>query len=100
MNKTALPSFVTGQLPRLVTGILLAAVLVACLILGGAYLRVALALVSALALFEFFQMFWPGRTILPTKIFGLFLGLFLFCPVGQPASVPVVLILSFAWAAV
>ena len=100
MKPPTLSPSLKQQLPRLVTGLLLAAVLVACLILGGPYLAVALALVSALALFEFFQMFWPGRTKLPTKIFGLFAALMIFCPVGGPASVNAILVLVLAWAAV
>lgn len=100
MNIPALPPSILQQMPRLVTGLLLAAVLTACLVLGGSYLAVALALVSALALYEFFQLFWPGKTRLPTKIFGLFMALALFCPVGGAAAVPVILVLVFAWAAI
>lgn len=100
MKKPVLSPTLARQLPRLVTGVLLAAVLVACLVLGGAYLRVALALVGALALFEFFQLFWPGKTKLPSKIFGLLAGMLIFCPVGQPAAVAVLLVLAFVWAAV
>ena len=88
------------QFPRLATGFSLALALVICLVLGGKFLALALALVSALALFEFFQMLWPGKTNLPTKAFGLLLALMLFCPVGQPASAAVILVLAFAWAAV
>ncbi len=87
------------QLPRLVTGLALAAVLVACLVFGGLPLVIVLALVSVLALYEFFQLLWPGKTKIPTKIFGLFLGLMVFCPVGQPFSVAVILLLAFLWAA-
>lgn len=100
MNKPALPPSLIQQMPRLATGLLLAAALVACLVLGGVYLVAALALVSALALHEFFQLFWPGKTKLPTKIFGLFMALALFCPVGGAAAFPVILVLVFIWAAV
>lgn len=100
MNKPALPPSIIQQMPRLITGLLLAAALVTCLVLGGVYLAVALALVSVLALYEFFQLFWPGKTKLPTKIFGLFMALALFCPVGGAAAVPVILVLVFLWAAI
>lgn len=100
MKKPALSPSLMQQLPRLATGITLAAVLVACLVLGGAYLRVALALVSALALFEFFQLFWPGKTKICSKIFGIFAGMALFCPVGQAWALPVILVLVFVWAAI
>lgn len=100
MNKPALPPFIMQQAPRLATGLLLAAVLAVCLVLGGVYLVLALALASVLALYEFFQMFWPGKAKLPTKIFGLVMALAIFCPVGGAAAVPVVLSLVFIWAAV
>jgi phosphatidate cytidylyltransferase len=100
MKKTGPSPSLGRQIPRLATGVLLAAVLVVCLIVGGAYLRTVLALAGALALFEFFQMFWPGKTKIPSKIFGLLAGLLIFCPVGQPMAVSVVLALAFAWAAI
>lgn len=87
------------QAPRLVTGLLLGFVLLACMLLGGLYLRCAAALVSTLALFEFFQMFWPGKSHLPTKAFGLCLGLGVFCPADSTAGIQVVLVLSLFWAA-
>ena len=89
-----------GQFPRLVTGLILAAVLLACLLLGGPFLTVALAVVSAVALFEFLQMCWPGKTRMPTKVFGLAMAAFLFCPVGGPSSVSVVTVLVVLWVAV
>lgn len=89
-----------GQFTRVVTGLILAAALLACLILGGIFLAVILALVSALALFEFFQMIWPGKTKLCSKAFGIFLTLALFCPAGGDEAVPVILCLALAWAAV
>lgn len=85
------------QLPRIITGLVLAAALITCLALGGAYLRVATALVSGLALFEFFQMFWPGPTKICSKVFGVFAGMMVFCPVGGGASVPVILALGLVW---
>ena len=95
-----LPPSLKQQLPRLVTGLLLAGVLVACLILGGPYLAVALALVSALALYEFLQMFWPGKAKPCSKTFAILMGAAMFCPVGGPGALAVVLVLVFAWAAV
>ena len=100
MKKFTLPPAIMQQFPRLATGISLALALVVCLVLGGKYLALVLALVSVLALFEFFQMLWPGKTNLPTKAFGLLLTLMLFCPVGQPTSSAVILVLAFVWAAV
>lgn len=97
--KIRLPLSVSGQLPRIVTGLLLAAALIACLLLGGAYLASALALVSAVALYEFFQMVWPGKTKICTKVFGIFAGAFLFCPAHSLVLPQVLLALSFIWAA-
>lgn len=93
-------SSLSGQATRVVTGLILAAALLACLFLGGTYLALALALVSALALHEFFQMFRPGKTAIPLKAFGIFLGLMLFCPVGGEEAVSVIITLAFAGAAV
>ncbi|CAK7053963.1 MAG: hypothetical protein DELT_01131 [Desulfovibrio sp.] len=95
MNISSLPQ----QLPRVITGVILGAVLLACLFLGGVYLRVAVAVVSGLALYEFFQMFWPGAKKICTKTFGIFLGLFIFCPVAGDLALPVILALAFLWAA-
>ncbi|MDR3073834.1 MAG: phosphatidate cytidylyltransferase [Deltaproteobacteria bacterium] len=99
MKTAPLPDSFARQLPRVVTGLLLAAVLVAALILGGLWLAVVLALVSTLALYEFFQMYWPGRTHIPSKIFGLFLGLMIFCPANAPGSVQTMTAFAFLWAA-
>jgi phosphatidate cytidylyltransferase len=93
------PSSLSQQLPRVITGLILGGALLACLILGGAYLRIAVALVSALALFEFFQMFWPGLKKVCTKCFGIFLGVFMFCPIAEAISLPVILGFAFIWAA-
>lgn len=92
-------SSLTRQMPRVITGVILAAALITCLVLGGPWLTVALALVGALALHEFFQMFWPGKANLCTKLFGLFMALALFCPVGGPAATPIILTLVFVWTA-
>lgn len=89
-----------NQLPRLLTGGVLALVLLVCLLSGGAFLIVALAVIGVLGLFEFLQMCWPGQTRMPTKIFGLVMAALLFCPVGQPFAVPLLLALVFAWVAV
>ena len=93
------PSSLPQQLPRVITGVILGGALLACLLLGGAYIRVAVALVSALALFEFFQMYWPGAKKFCTKCFGIFLGVFIFCPVAENISLPVILSFAFIWIA-
>lgn len=93
------PAGLRDQMPRIITGLILAAALISCLILGGAFLAIALALVSGLALYEFYQLFWPGKTRLCSKAAGIFLGLLLFCPVGGYGAVVVILALGFAWAA-
>ncbi|GHV52343.1 phosphatidate cytidylyltransferase [Deltaproteobacteria bacterium] len=80
-----LPSF-GHNFSRVVTGSILTAALAACLVLGGSYLAAAIALVSGIALYEFFQMFWPGGTKIATKIFGILLGLLLLCPATLPFS--------------
>lgn len=86
-----------NQLPRIITGLALAAALVVCLVAGGVWLAAALALVSGIALFEFFQMFWPGKTKLCSKIFGIGLGLMIFCPVGGDQAGFTLLSLAFVW---
>lgn len=99
MNTTASPSKFAQQLPRIATGLILAAALVACLVLGGYYLAGALALVSALALFEFFQMFWPGKTKLCSKIFGIVAGTAVFCPSSSTALLHLLAIAVLVWSA-
>lgn len=93
------PSSLPQLLPRVITGVIFGGVILACMLLGGVYLRVAVTLVSSLALFEFFQIFWPGTKKLGTKAFGLFLGLLMFCPVAASQALPVILALAFIWAA-
>lgn len=92
------PAGLRDQMPRIITGLILAATLILCLALGGTFLAVALALVSAVSLFEFLQLFWPGKTRLCSKIFGIFLALLLFCPVGGDNAAAVIAVLAFAWA--
>ncbi len=89
-----------GQLPRLMTGLALAAILLACLLLGSPFLAVALALVAVGGLWEFLQLCWPGKTRISAKVFGLAMAAFLFCPVGQPLSSQIILALVFLWVAV
>lgn len=95
MSAPSLPQI----LPRVITGVIFGGIILACMLLGGVYLRVAVALVSSLALFEFFQIFWPGAEKLGTKAFGIFLGLLMFCPVAASLALPVILALAFIWAA-
>ena len=101
MPAPAIFSVFSSQVPRIITGVCLAAALVAALLSGGIYLRAALCLVAALALFEYFQMCWPGWKRIPGKIFGFVLCAALFCPATQrePLVAGIVLVLAFLWAA-
>ncbi len=60
---------------RIITGLSLAAVLVACLAVGGWPLRILLCVVVVLALWELYQMFWPGRSNMLCKGAGYAGGL-------------------------
>ena len=100
MNIPFSPVGLRDQMPRIITGLILAAVLILCLILGGAYLAFAVSLVSAVALFEFFQLFWPGKSRLCSKVAGIVLGMLFFCPVGGDGAAIIALVLGFGWAGV
>lgn len=60
---------------RIITGLSLAAVLVACLIAGGWPLRIMVCVVVLLALWELYQMFWPRRDCIACKVSGYAAGL-------------------------
>lgn len=86
---------------RIITGIIMLAVLILCLGFGGWPLRLLLCLVSALALWEFYQMFHPGKTQQLDKGAGLFIGLLICLTAAHPVAAsdpmtPTALPLSFA----
>lgn len=60
---------------RILTGLLLTVVLVACLVFGGWWIFLAVALFSCWGLLEFYQLFWPGTRRPALKALGLALGL-------------------------
>lgn len=45
---------------RIISGLIMAAVLLFCLLQGGGFLRAMLAVVAVTGLWEFYRMFWPG----------------------------------------
>ena len=59
---------------RIVTGIVLIAIIVAALVLSGPWLMGLLLLFSLIGLWEFYGMFWPGAEFLGGRILGLVLG--------------------------
>ena len=61
----------SGHMPRVITGLILAASLVTSLLFGGLILEVVVAVVAVVALGEFYCMFWPGRSRLLLKAIGL-----------------------------
>jgi phosphatidate cytidylyltransferase len=63
--------FSTPHQKRLITGLALVVPLLACLYAGGWPLRILVCLAALLALWEFFQMFWPGWSNLALKGAGL-----------------------------
>ena len=73
---------------RIISGLFMAAALVGCLFLGGWPLRALITAVSLLALWEFYQMFWPGFSNKPDKLAGYLAGL------------AVCLLSSFSWPAI
>ena len=83
----------SGHLPRVITGLSLTALLVGALCYGGVFLYLLLAAATLAALWEFFQMFWPGRSALGCKILGLICGYGVLhasmpAPVAKLLSVP------------
>lgn len=59
---------------RLITGLILAAVLVTALYVGGLFLLGLLVLVASLALLEYYSMFWPSKEHWCLKSLGLLCG--------------------------
>ena len=60
---------------RIITGLVLLVILAAALFLGEWPLRILVMLVSAIGLYEFYTMHWPGLTKLPRKALGILLGI-------------------------
>ena len=91
----------SGHTPRVVTGLSLAAVLVASLFAGGIFLQAALVLVALAALMEFYLMFWPGWQKPCSKALGLVgcLGVFFAAIAGYQTLIWILLCLSFLVAA-
>ncbi|MDR2051159.1 MAG: phosphatidate cytidylyltransferase [Deltaproteobacteria bacterium] len=58
---------------RIITGFILTAALAGALAAGGWILRLLVSFTAVLALGEFFQMCWPGRTNTDCKLAGLLL---------------------------
>ena len=89
------PSLSEHQL-RLVTGLGLAVVLISAISAGGIPLHLLALLVSSLALWEFFSMYWPGKTFLARKLAGLGLGaLVLSARLLDPAYTALAVLLAF-----
>lgn len=63
-----------AHLHRLITGLVLAAILLTGLLMGGPVLLTLLLIVTALALMEFYSMFWQGKHGL-LKTLGIACGL-------------------------
>lgn len=59
---------------RWITAIVVLPFLITALLVGGWALLAAMIIVSALGQYEFYSMFWPGKTNLPYKILGCMLG--------------------------
>lgn len=62
---------ISSSKQRLVTGLALVAALAVFLTLGGWPLRLVLALVAALAMREFLDMYWPGKIFTARKLLGM-----------------------------
>lgn len=56
---------------RIITGLVLLAVLIISLILGGWVLRGVLTLTAVIGVCEFYSLFWSGKKQLPLKIVGM-----------------------------
>jgi phosphatidate cytidylyltransferase len=62
------------HIKRIVSGLIILAALLACMVAGGWALRLPITLAAALALWEFYQLFWPGFSRWPDKSIGLLTG--------------------------
>jgi phosphatidate cytidylyltransferase len=85
------------HLKRILSGFAMLAALVACLLSGGRPLLMLVCVVAALALWEFYQMFWPGFSRLPDKAAGIITGvlLCLYSTCGLAVSMALLGFLSF-----
>ncbi|MDR2825983.1 MAG: phosphatidate cytidylyltransferase [Deltaproteobacteria bacterium] len=85
------------HLKRVLSGFAMLAALAAGLLTGGWPLRALICIVAALALWEFYQMFWPGFSRLPDKAVGLITGvlLCLYSPCSLAVSMALLGFLSF-----
>ena len=90
------------DLTRIATGLLMAAVLVAALYFRGTVLLLLILLICALALWEFFSMFWgPGQRIASRLCsIGLGWGMLLLTWQGRPQDALVCLGAGFVLAAI
>ncbi len=84
---------------RVYTGLVLAALVILCLVFGGAPLRLLLAVTAVAALYEFYNMFWPGFSHLGSKVVGLGVGLgvVLFARPGGEGMALFFALLGLAW---
>lgn len=71
----ALEKIPTDHKTRVITGLALFASLVLVLFIGSWPLTAFVGLASAVGLWEFYCLFWPGMSKLPEKIVGILLGL-------------------------
>lgn len=62
------------HLPRIITGAVLIAILIAALKLSGPYLFGLLLIFTLVGLWEFYSMFWPQRDYIGGRILGIILG--------------------------
>lgn len=76
---------------RLITGAALIILLACGLAAGGLVLRLMALAAALLGLWEFFQLFWPGRAAAPRKAAGLMLGAAVILAAGSPRAPELVL---------
>lgn len=74
MNPT-LEKIPTDHKTRVITGLALFASLILVMFIGAWPLTAFVGLASAVGLWEFYTLFWPGMNKMPEKILGMFLGL-------------------------
>lgn len=72
---------------RIITGLSMAAVLMACLLYGGWPLRILVSAAAVLGLWELYRMFWPGRENKEGKIFGYIAGALICLGAGSWLSI-------------